>query len=609
MDTRAYAEKILTAEQAARLVKPGQNVFVGTACATPRTILAALEALPAPPPDVCLYHFLTTGLYEPASPTRYYHRAFFIGTDMKPLVASGRADYVPLRLAAVPRLLEDGRLRIDVAFVQVSPPDPHGDVNLGISVDITKAVLRHARLVVAEINPHMPWTHGDTRIPLSDVAHVVPVDEPLPTFVHSVADEIAQQIARYVAGVIEDGSTLQIGLGRIPNEVLRFLKDRQDLGIHSDVITDGVVELIREKVITGARKPMHRGQVVASYCIGSQELYHLIDRNPMFLFLPMEEVCHPAVIAAQHRMVSMTQAFAIDLTGQASIDQFAGEFYGGVSTQPDFMAGAARACQGKPILCMASTTDDGKTSRIRPLLEAGDGVGIPRADVHYVITEYGIAYLFGKSIQERALALAEIAHPDHRPWLLEEAKRLGYVAPKQRLAHAGHYAIGEERRVTLKGGREVLLRPAKALDARALQSLFHHLPAQDVYTRFFRRLKSLSFEEAQSLCSVDHDSDVAFVAVTGPRENERLVGSACYFVNHATHMAETAFMIDPEWQAVGLGSALQKRMKEHALARGLRGFVAEVLATNEKMIRLAKGASEDVRIDCEGESCRITMLF
>jgi len=609
MDTRAYAEKILTAEQAARLVKPGQNVFVGTACATPRSILAALEALPAPPPDVCLYHFLTTGLYEADPSTRYYHRAFFIGTDMKPLLASGRADYVPLRLAEVPRLLEDGRLEIDVAFVQVSPPDPHGDVSLGVSVDITKAVLRHARLVVAEINPHMPWTHGDTRIPLSDVAHVVPVDQPLPTFVHSVADEIAQQIARYVAGVIEDGSTLQIGLGRIPNEVLRFLKDRQDLGIHSDVITDGVVELIREKVITGARKTMHRGQVVASYCIGSQELYHLIDRNPMFLFLPMEEVCHPAVIAAQHRMVSMTQAFAIDLTGQASIDQFAGEFYGGVSTQPDFMAGAARACQGKPILCMASTTDDGKTSRIRPLLEAGDGVGIPRADVHYVITEYGIAYLFGKSIQERALALAEIAHPDHRPWLLEEAKRLGYVAPKQRLAHGGHYAIGEERRVTLKGGREALLRPAKALDARALQSLFHHLPAQDVYTRFFRRLKSLSFEEAQSLCNVDHDSDVAFVAVTGPRENERLVGSACYFVNHATHMAETAFMIDPEWQAVGLGSALQTRMKEHAAARGLRGFVAEVLATNERMIRLAKGASEDVRIDCEGESCRITMLF
>jgi acyl-CoA hydrolase/GNAT superfamily N-acetyltransferase len=605
------AGMIITAERAARMVEPGNNVFVGTACASPRTIVQALEALPSPPPDICIYHFLTTGAYEDAGSThgtRYYHRVFYVGTDMKPFIESGTADYVPVRLTSVPRLLESRRIAIDVAFIQVSSPDANGYVSLGVSVDITMAVVRHARLVIAEVNPNMPRTHGDTFIHLSEIAHVVPVDEPLPTFTHAVGDAIAQQIGKYIAGVIEDGSTLQIGLGRIPNEALRYLGDRRHLGIHSDLITDGVVDLISAGVITGARKTVHRNQIVASYCLGSERLYRMLHDNPRFCFLPIEQVADPAVIAANNDMVSITQAFAVDLTGQASVDQFDGEFYGGVSTQPDFIRGASSAPGGKPIICMTSSTDDQETSRIRPSLSNRDGVGIPRADVHYVITEYGIAYLFGRSIQERALALAEIAHPKFRPWLLEEAKRLGYVKAQQQLRQRSHYRIEEERAVVLRDGRSVLIRPAKASDARALQSLFHRLPPEDVYTRFFRRLHSLSFEDAQNLCNVDHEADVAFVA-TAAREYETVVASACYFVDEATNLAEVAFMIDPSWQGNGLGSALQHRMKEHAIARGLRGFVAEILATNEKMIRLAKAASENVTIDRDGESLEATMVF
>jgi len=335
----------------------------------------------------------------------------------------------------------------------------------------------------------------------------------------------------------------------------------------------------------------------------------MLDDNPLFALMPIEEVSDPAVIAANSKMVSITQAFAADLTGQTCIDQFDGEFYGGISTQPDFIRGASRTVDGKPIICMASTTDDGKTSRIRPSLSDRDGVGIPRADVHYIITEYGIAYLFGKSIQERALALIEVAHPQFRPWLLEEAKQLGYVKNEQRLSHSGRYQIDEERSIALKDGREVLIRPAKASDVRGLQSLFHRMPTDDVYTRFFRRLKSLSFEDAQNLCNVDRDSDAAFVAVSGARENETVIGSSCYFVNQASNLAEVAFMIDPEWQGGGLGSALQRRMKEYAIARGLRGFVAEILVTNDKMIRLAGGASDDVTTERDGDSVQVTMLF
>ena len=606
------AARTITADEAARLVRPGHNLFIGTACATPVRILASLEALSPPPPDVAIYHFLTTGAYETGTfgpTTKYYHRVFYIGTDMKPLVPGGQADYIPIRLMEVPRLLHSHRVHIDIAFIQVSEPDANGFVSLGISVDITMAVVRHAELVVAQVNPNMPRTHGDTFVHLSDIDHVVPVDDKLINFRHSAPDDVVQQIAKYIAGVIEDGSTLQVGLGRIPNEALRHLDDRNNLGIHSDLITDGIIDLIRSGVVTGAAKTIHPKKIVASYCIGSEELYRMLDNNPLFHFLPIEQVCNPAMIAANLRMVSITQAFAVDLTGQISIDQFDGEFYGGVSTQPDFIRGAGRAPDGKPIICMASTTDDGAKSRVLPYLSEREGVGITRSDVHYVITEYGIAYLFGKSIHERALALVEIAHPKFRAWLMEEAKKLGYVTAKQKLTQLGRYQIDEERNVALKDGRNVLIRPARSTDVRSLQSLFHRMPPEDIYTRFFRRLKSLSFEDAQNLCNVDYDTAVAFVAVTGPRENETVIGSSCYFVNQATNFAETAFMIDGEWQSMGIGSALQTCMKDYAIERGLRGFVAEILASNEKMTRLARGASRNVSIERDGDSCHVTMLF
>jgi len=605
-----WAEKLITTTQAARMVKPGQNIFVGTACATPRALVGALEALESPPPDVTLFHFLTTGAVpDNGTKSQYRHKAFFVGSDDRHLVASGQADYIPVALSEVPKLLANGRIPIDVAFVQVSPPDANGYVSLGVSVDITAAVVRHARMVVAEINPNMPRTLGDTFVPLSRIDHLVEVDTPIIEYAHAPADAVARQIARYIAGIIDDGSTLQIGLGRIPNEALKYLSDRRHLGIHSDVITDAVVDLVEQGIITGAEKSQHAERIVASYCLGSRRLYDLIDNNPLFDFQPIEQICDPHVIARHARMVSITQAFAVDLTGQACVDQFGGAFYGGVSTQPDFVRGAARSKGGKPILCLTSTTDDGESSRIRPLLETGEGVGIARSDIHYVVTEHGIAYLFGKSIRERALALIEIADPKFRPWLLDEAKRLGYVHADQFVAHGAAYAIEEERTVNLKDQRKVLIRPARASDATALQALFHKMSQDDVYTRFFRRLRSLTFAETQALCNVDYQNEAAFVATTGPREHEHLVGSSCYFVNQSTNLAETAFMIAPEWQGTGLGGALQTRMMEFAKARGLIGFTAEILANNTKMIRLAKAACDKVTVEREDDSFHVTMLF
>ncbi len=607
-----YQERIVTADEAVSVIKPGDRVFVGTGCATPVTLVQALERIDPPLPDVQLYHFLTTGAvaHENGAPkTHYRHRSFFIGSDVRVAAALGIADYVPISLAQIPPLIENGRIPIDTALIQTSLPDEFGYVSLGVSIDITLSAAQNAKRVIAEINPHMPRTLGDTFLHLNKIHHLVMVETPVIEYQHPAANAVGEKIARYIASIIDDGSTLQIGIGRVPNEALKYLVDRQDLGIHTDLITDPIVPLIERGIITGVQKSTHRGKIVTSYCFGTRRLYQLIDRNPMFSFHPIEYVSDIHLISQQKRMVSVTQAFAADLTGQICADQFQGEFYSGVSTQPEFIRGTAFAPGGKPIICLPSTTDDGKTSRIRPLLLAGEGVTVARSDVHYVITEYGIAYLLGKSIRERTLSMIEIAHPDFRPWLLDEAKRLNYLPSDQTLKSSIGYPVGEERTVRLKNGASVLIRPARASDVEGVQDIFYHLSQEDIYTRFFRGLRSLSASEAQRLCNVNYDNEMAFLAVAGTRENEKIVGSSCYFVNFSTNTAEVAFMIAPEWQSLGVGKALQKRMTEYAKARGLRGFTAVILSDNPKMVSLAKRACDHVSFKRQGITFEVTMLF
>jgi acyl-CoA hydrolase/GNAT superfamily N-acetyltransferase len=609
----AIQEKLITAEQAASFVKPGDHVFVGTACATPRVLTKALEESVKPLSDVVMFHFLTDGAIprkDGIQETRFHHRSFFVGTDERAAMRQGKLDYVPISIAQVPSLLENGRIRIDVALIQVSFPEEHGFVSLGVSVDITKAVVRKAKTVIAELNPHMPCPNGEAFLGPGTIDHFVPVDTPVIEYVHPpVVDAVAEQIAHYVARIIDDGSTLQIGLGRIPNHMLKFLTNRRDLGIHSDVITDSIIDLVERGVITGKAKSIHHDQIVTSYCVGTRRLYDLIHRNPLFAFFPLEYVCHPSVLARNTRLVSVTQAFAADLTGQICADQFEGEFYGGVSTQPDFLRAAAVSPHGKPIICLPSTTEDGKTSRIRPLLQSGEGATVCRSDVHYVITEYGMAYLFGKSIKERALAMIEIAHPSFRSWLLDEAKKLGYVRPDQGLKSRVAYPVREEREITLKNGRRVTIRPSRASDVKQLQDVFYRLSEEDVYTRFFRQLESLSVSEAEHLCNVDYETEMAFVALAGEREDEQIIAGSCYFLNPTTNIAEVAYMVLPEWQSSGVGGALQERMTEYAKKKGCSGFVAEILSSNSKMIALARKAGEQVDIRRDGGTCEVTVLF
>jgi RimJ/RimL family protein N-acetyltransferase len=323
-------------------------------------------------------------------------------------------------------------------------------------------------------------------------------------------------------------------------------------------------------------------------------------------------VCDPFTLATQHKMVSVTQAFSVDLTGQVCADQFGGSFYGGLAAQGEFLRGASRSPGGKPIICLASTSDDEGESRIRAQLMPEEGVTVARTDVHYVITEWGIAYLFGKSLRERALALIDIAHPKFRAELFERARALGYVGGEHALRNLHAYAVEDEQWVDMADRRRVLVRPSTSSDGPGIRELFHQLTDRDRYTRFFRKVRGLSDRDVQRLCNVNFETEVAFVAAAGERENPQIVGQACYFVDPGTNLAETAFMVHPQWQGSGLGTALQRQMAEHARKRGVRGFVAEILADNEKMIRLARaGAAADGNLSVEhtGSTVRVTTLF
>jgi acyl-CoA hydrolase/GNAT superfamily N-acetyltransferase len=589
-----------TAHEAVSLVRPGDKVFVGSACATPRALVGALEERRVP--GVELVHFLTdrVGVGDPPE-TAYRHRVFYAGADVRELGGpTRRVEYLPLSLPDVPRLFENGQLPLDVAIVQVAPPESDGTCSLGISVDVTRAAALAARTVIAEVNPEMPKTAGDSGIRADRIDRFVQVDTPVVEYLHDPAGEVAEQIARYVARLVEDRSTLQVGLGRVPNEMLAHLTNRRGLAVHSDVICEPLVDLVAAGVVTGS--------VATSWAMGTRRLYDLVDADPRFTFHPIDHICDPEVIRTRERMVSVTQALGIDITGQVSTESLDGELYGGVSTGPAFHRGALESPGGMAIVCLASRTPAGR-SAIGAELGPGQAVTIPRADVHWVITEYGTAYLFGRSLAERAIALIEIAHPDFRDELLDAAKASGLVGPRQELRSRTAYPVDQVREERLRDGRELVIRPTRTSDTAAMQELFYRLSEEDVQTRFFQQLTSLTDSAARHLCSVDYEEEMAFAAVVGPSERERIVAASSYFLNPASGLAEVAYMVEPEWQGSGLGTLLHRILVEYAREHGARGLRADVLVGNSPMMRIFERGDHSLSVTRDAGVAELTMLF
>jgi 4-hydroxybutyrate CoA-transferase len=421
-----YRRRVVSAAEAVKAITSGQHVWIHGGCNNPIELIEAMVGRAHELENVELIHILTFGKAEytdPAYERSFRHRALFTGHNVRAAVNEGRADFVPVHLSLIPRLLYDGHLAADVALIQISPPDEHGFCSFGVGIEVTKAAAERAGTVIALVNKQMPRALGDAFIHASRLTHVVEVDRPvleLPQV--KEIGEVAKAIGHNIADLIEDGATLQMGIGEIPDAVLLFLKSKRHLGIHTEMFSDGVVELFESGVITNEAKTLHRGKIVASFVLGSQKTFDFIDNNPFCEFRPSDYVNDPFVIAQNDKMVAINSALAVDITGQVCADSIGRTIYSGFGGQVDFIRGAARSKGGKPVIALPATAKQGTVSRIVDALAEGSGVVTTRADVHYVVTEFGTAALFGKSLRERAQALIAIAHPDFRDELRAAAR-------------------------------------------------------------------------------------------------------------------------------------------------------------------------------------------
>ena len=428
MDT--YRQKVTTAEEAVKAVQSNQRVYIGGGSGVPQQLINALINRADELRNVEIIHILHFG-EAPYVEEKYHqsfrHNALFIGPNVRKAVQEGHADFTPIFLFFIPKLFRLGILPIDIAFVQLSPPDEHGFCSFGTEVGTTKPAAENAKLVIAEVNRQMPRSHGDSFIHVRDLDMIVEVDYPLPEAPQGKATEVHKRIGEIITEMIPDGATLQMGIGSIPDSVLANLHNHRDLGVHTELFSDGVVQLVEEGVITGARKTLHPGKVVAGFLFGSQRLYQFIEDNPIIEMHPTDYVNDPFIIAQHENMISINSALEVDLTGQVCADSIGPKFFSGVGGQLDFVRGAARAKGGKPIIALPATAKGGTVSRIVPMLKPGAGVTTTRNDVHYIVTEYGVAELYGKTIRQRARALINIAAPEFREELERKAKELNFL--------------------------------------------------------------------------------------------------------------------------------------------------------------------------------------
>ncbi len=426
----SYAKKRLTPSEALQCVESGCRVYIHPGCAEPEALVEALIERAPHVHDVEIVHLLTLGRADYVAPYmagHFRHNAMFIGANVREAVNSGRADYTPIYLSEVEGLFESGQMQLDVALIQVSPPDEHGFCSFGVGVDTTLTAARCARRIIAQVNDQMPRTYGDSFIHIDQIHALVEVSRPLCELPREPITDLHRAIARNVARLIDDGATLQLGIGGIPDAVLMELGDRKDLGIHTEMLSDNVIPLIQSGVINGHRKTLHPRKAILSFVLGTKELFDFVHDNPIFEFHPVAYTNNPFVIAQNDRMVAVNSTLQVDITGQVCSDSIGTYLYSGFGGQVDFIRGARHSKGGKPIIAMPSTAKNGTISRIVPVLTPGSGVVASRGSIHYVVTEFGVAYLHGKSIRERAEALIQIAHPKFRDELYDYCEKTNWL--------------------------------------------------------------------------------------------------------------------------------------------------------------------------------------
>jgi acyl-CoA hydrolase/GNAT superfamily N-acetyltransferase len=602
---RLCPNKVVSAEEAISQIKSGSRVFIGTGCGEPQHLIKAMVN-DSSIQDVLVYQMLSSTLSryiaDKSFQQRFSLKLFFISASMRKAAFEGKIDYIPAYLSQIPRLFASHRIGLDVALVQVSPPDKFGYCSLGVSVDITRSGLENSRLVIAQVNPLMPRTWGDSFVHVDEIDWLVPYEEPLVEMVPAEKDnEIALRIGHFVSQLVDDGATLQIGFGHLPYAIMQYLDSKKDLGLHTQLITDGLLPLFEKNVITNKKKTLLPGRVVASLCMGSKKLYDYVDNNPTFYFRSSEYVNDPTVIARNDHLVSISSALEVDLTGQVCSDSMGYLFYSGIGDQVDFLRGSSMSDGGFSIVALPSTAQNGAVSRVVSHLSEGAGVATTRGDVNFVITEYGIAELQGKSIYQRVMELAQIAHPKFREQLINVAKRRHYIFGDQLPPSTEDllFLEGYKSTLKLKNGKTAEFRPLLPSDEIAYRNFFYSLQEKTIYMRFFYRMRSFSHEVVQNhWASMDYHKNMSIIGLVQKGGHKEIVAIGTYAYDRE-QVAEIAFVVREDYQSMGIASYLLEVLEQIAKENNYTHFQASVLRENSAMIQVFKKRYPDLKISTQ----------
>ena len=609
-----FKSKLRTADEAVRMIRSGQRVFVGSSCGEPQHLVRALMDNANFFSDVEIVRLLSLEgsvvslMADEYRGHKFHIRSIYDGSDQTKSLRANKRFITPLTLCTVPDLFKKKLLPLHFALIQVSPPDDNGWMSLGISVDVTLAAARSAAVVIAQVNSMMPRVPGNSFIHVDDVDVIVEKDEELLSAFDLPVYESASQIADITAKLIEDGATIQLGLAELSQPIAKALTRKANLGVHTEILTDDLMELVTQGVVTNRHKTLNEGKLIASGAIGSQRLYRSLHNNVAIEFRPSDYVNNPAIIAQNNRMVAINFARTMDLSGQVYADALPHNHFSGVTGMFDFILGTLMSPGGKSIIVIPARSIDGKTSRIIAKAERGSFV-VPKGYVSYVVSEFGMVNLMGKNMEERAMAMISLAHPDFRDELFHTAQDAGLIDRHRSLNESlfGVYpARMEETR--MYDGLRVMFRPAKPVDDRLIQEHFYNMEEKDVQTRFFGMRRSFYREDMEGMSQVDYIKNLSILAVTGEVGFEKIIGMGMYALEHG-EVAEVAFSTDKEWQGKGIAGILLNKLAEAARENGILSLVAYVLPTNTGMIKLFKKLPYKIKTKIEGDMLILSCNF
>ena len=588
---KKYQSKLCTAEESIQMIRSGQRVFIGSSCGEPQHLVNALMDNAEYFSDVEIVRLLSLEgslmalMADEYQGHKFNVRSIYQGSDQTKSLRANRKFITPITLSAVPGLFKKKLLPLHFALIQVSPPDDHGWMNLGISVDVTLAAAQSASKVIVQLNPAMPRIPGYGFINVDDVDMIVEKEEELLSAFDLPSYESATEIANITANLINDGSTIQLGLAELSQSIAKALGKKNDLGVHTEILTDDLMQLVSDGVVTNRNKGLNDGKLIASGAIGSKALYQSLNDNVAVEFRPSDYVNHPAKISQNNKLVAINFARTMDLSGQVYADALPQNHFSGITGMFDFILGASMAPAGKSIIVIPARSIDGKASRIISRTNMGSIV-IPKGYVSYVVSEFGMVNLLGKNIEERAMAMISLAHPDYRDELFHDAQDAGLIDRNRTLTESlfGVYPARMEDTREIKG-QMVTFRPTKAVDGRLIQEYFYSLDEKDIQARFFGSRRRFSREDMEGIFQIDYIKNLSIVAVTGEVGFEKIIGLGEYALGHGTE-PEVAFSVSQQWQHQGVASILLEKLTEAARENSFTGLLAYTQTNNTGMIKL-----------------------